>query len=146
MVAAFAIFGADPYLDLLLKVNTPGVVGIILLQAITAFAVVAYFWRRRHTVTARTATLCALASGVLLSVAVYVLVAHIGLLTNAPFATNVVLVGIVPMTFLLAVLAALILRRRRPTLYAGIGGVHAEDGHIPSAEPTDDEAESEVPA
>ena len=29
VVGLFAIFGADPYLDLLLKVNTPGIVGII---------------------------------------------------------------------------------------------------------------------
>ena len=55
--------GADPYLDLLLKVNTPGIVGILLLQAITSFAVVGYFYRRRHTVSAKFATLCAWSAG-----------------------------------------------------------------------------------
>lgn len=139
VVGAFAIAGADPYLDLLLKVNTPGVVGIILLQAITAFAVVAYFYRRRHTVSARPAIVCALFGGILLLAAVYVLVTHIDLLTNAPLRTNVFLVGIVPVTLLITGIAAQVLKRRRPQVYAGIGGVHPEDGHIPAPEPADDE-------
>lgn len=124
VVAAFAVAGADPYLDLLLKVNTPGVVGIILLQAITSFAVVAYFHRRRHTVFARWATWSALLRGILLSLAVCVLVAHIDLLTNADFGVNVLLVGTVPVTLLAAGAAALVLKRRRPAVYAAIGGVH----------------------
>lgn len=146
VVVAFAVVGADPYLDLMLKVNTPGVVGIILLQAITSFAVVAYFHRRRHTVSARTATWCALLGGILLSLAVCVLVAHVDLLTNAGLGTNVLLVGIVPVTFLLAGAAALVLKRRRPDVYSAIGGVHPEDEHIPAPEPADDEVRNEVPA
>ena len=144
IVGAFALVGADPYLDLLLKVNTPGVVGIILLQAITSFAVVAYFHRRRHTVSARTATWCGLLGGILLSLAVCVLVAHIDLLTNAALTTNLLLVGIVPATLLVAGAAALVLKRRRPRVYAAIGGVHPEDGHIPAPEPADELARNEV--
>jgi len=139
VVTGFALAGADPYLDLLLKVNTPGVVGIILLQAITSFAVVAYFYRRRHTVSARLATACGLLGGLLLSVAVYVLVTHIDLLTNADTPTNVLLVGIVPVTLVAGVVASLILKKRRPAVYAAIGGVHVEDGHVPPFKPADDE-------
>ena len=64
---------------------------------------------------------------------------HIDLLTNAAPAVNVVLVGIVPVTMLAGWIGATVLKKRRPDIYAGIGGVHPEDGHIPPAEPTDDQ-------
>lgn len=67
------------------------------------------------------------------------LAAHIDLLTTAEGVTNVLLVGIVPVTFVAAAVAARVLKARRPAVYAGIGAVHAEDGHIPAAEPTDEE-------
>ncbi len=142
IVGVFAIMGADPYNDLLLKVNTPGVVGIIGLQAITSAAVVAYFVRRRHTVRARVAVVFAVVATVLLSLAVTLLVSHISLLTNAPTPTNVILVGIVPLTLIIGIVAAEVLRRRRPEVYAGIGGMHPEDGHVPAAEPTDEQLEA----
>lgn len=135
VVAAFAAAGADPYLDLLLKVNSPGVVGIIALQALTSVAVVVYFVRRRHTVRARAGTICAAVGTVLLSGACVVLVAHIDLLTNATGWVNVALVGVVPATFLAGLLGAVALKARRPEVYAAIGGVHPEDGHVPAPEP-----------
>jgi amino acid transporter len=144
IVAVVAVMGADPYNDLLLKVNTPGVVGIIGLQALTSAAVVAYFVRRRHTVRAPVAILCAVIATVLLSLAVLLLVSHIDLLTNAVGLTNVVLVGIVPLTLIIGVVAAEVLRRQRPTVYACIGGIHPEDGHVPAAEPTDEQLEASV--
>ena len=137
IVVLFAIFGADPYADLLLKMNTPGVVGIILLQAITSAAVVAYFVRRWHTTKARFATTCAAVATVLLGVAVSLLAWHIDLLTAADQTTNIILVGIVPATLLIGWIAASILKVRRPRVFAGIGGIHAEDGHIPTPEPVD---------
>ena len=142
VIAGFAVAGADPYTDLLLKVNTPGIVGIIALQALTSVAVVAYFWRRRHTVKAWIATGCAALAAVLLSAAVIALAVHIDLLTTADGVTNVVLVGIVPVTFVAAAVAARVLKARRPAVYAGIGAVHVEDGHLPPPEPTDSVAES----
>lgn len=137
VVAAFAIFGADPYADLLLKLNTPGVVGIILLQAITSAAVVSYFARRWHTVRARFATICAVVATLLLTAAVVVLAWHIDLLTAADQMTNILLVGIVPVTLLIGIVAAGVLKRRSPAVYAGIGGLHPQDGHLPPAEPVD---------
>ncbi|HEY5878106.1 MAG TPA: amino acid transporter, partial [Nakamurella sp.] len=117
VIAGFAIAGADPYTDLLMKVNTPGVVGIIGLQALTSIAVVAYFWRRRHTVRAAFATACAALAAVLLTAAVIALAANIELLTAADTATNVMLVGIVPLTLLAAAVAARVLKARRPQVY-----------------------------
>lgn len=135
IVAAFALAHADPYVDLLLKVNTPGVLGIILLQGITSAAVVVYFVRRRATVRARVATGCAVVATVLLALVVVLLVSHVDLLTNAGTTVNVFLVGIVPLTLLVGVIGASGLKARRPDVYAGIGRVHVEDGHLPPPEP-----------
>jgi amino acid transporter len=143
VVGLFAVFGADPYLDLLLKVNTPGIVGIIGLQAITSVAVVAYFVRRRHTVNARLAIACAAIAAVLLTAAVLALAINIDLLTAAGTTTNILLVGLVPLTLLVGVIAARIRKARRPEVYARIGGAHLEDGHIPAPEPVDTEAEAD---
>ena len=144
VIAGFAIAGADPYTDLLLKVNTPGILGIMALQALTSVAVVAYFWRRRHTVRAWAATGCAALAAVLLAAAAIALAVHIDLLTTAEGAINVVLVGIVPVTFLAAAVGARVLKARRPAVYAGIGAVHAEDGHLPATEPTDAAIDEEL--
>ncbi|HEY5882841.1 MAG TPA: amino acid transporter, partial [Nakamurella sp.] len=65
------------------------------------------------------------------------LAANIELLTAADTATNVMLVGIVPLTLLAAAVAARVLKARRPQVYAGVGAVHTEDGHIPAPEPKD---------
>ena len=85
-----------------------------------------------------TIAVSALATG-LLSVVLVVLVANIDLLTNAPPATNALLVGVVPVVFAGGLLGAAWLRRYRPQVYARIGAVHPEDGSLPAAEPTDAE-------
>jgi hypothetical protein len=85
---------------------------------------------------------CAAVATVLLTLAVVLLVSHIGLLTNSAGITNVILVGIVPLTLVIGFVAASVLKTRRPAVYAGIGGVHPEDGHLPPAEPTDETIDS----
>ena len=142
VVAAVALVGADPYAVLLLKVNTPGIIGIVLLQAITSAAVVAYFTRRRHSVRAGFAVGCAVVATGLLALAVILLVWNVDLITNAGPVTNAVLVGIVPATLAAGWFGASVLRRRRPEVYAGIGGMHSEDGHLPPPEPPDPEQQS----
>ena len=64
--------------------------------------------------------------------------------SNATGVINVILVGIVPLTLIIGYVAAGVLKRNRPEVYAGIGGVHPEDGHVPPAEPTDEAVESSV--
>ena len=41
VVIAFALAGLDPFVNLLIWLNSPGVIGIMLLQALCSFAVVA---------------------------------------------------------------------------------------------------------
>ncbi|HTI21585.1 MAG TPA: APC family permease [Kutzneria sp.] len=121
VIAAFAIAGADPYTQLLIWVNTPGVVGILVLQTLTAIATVVYFLRRNPSVSTPLAVAAGLASSVLLAGATYVLVASVGLLTGASTAVNVALVSVVPATLLVGGLLAFWLRGRRPATYARIG-------------------------
>ena len=66
VVAGFAAFHADPYLQLLLWVNTPGVIGIVILQALTAFAG-GLLRRTQHTESAARTLVAPLAAGILLT-------------------------------------------------------------------------------
>lgn len=121
VIIGFAVAGADPVTGLLLWVNTPGVVGIVVLQALTAVSCAVYFTRRNKAASTPAALTAAVVSAVLLAVATYVLISNVGLLTNAPASVNVVLVGIVPATLLVGAVLAVWLRNRRPETYARVG-------------------------
>ena len=136
VIAVFVIAGADPYTKLLLWVNTPGVVGVLVLQTLTAIATVVYFLRRNRSVSTPLAVAAGIASSLLLLVATYILVDNVGLLTNASVAVNVALVSIVPATLLAGGLLALWLRGRRPGTYARIGEGDGETHLTPEGIPT----------
>lgn len=121
VIGGFAFAGADPVTGLLLWVNTPGVVGIVVLQALTAISCAVYFLRRNKAASTPAALTAAVASAVLLAGATYVLIDNVGLLTNAPASVNVVLVGLVPATLLVGGVLAVWLRNRRPETYARVG-------------------------
>jgi amino acid transporter len=121
VIGGFALAGADPITGLLLWVNTPGVVGIVVLQALTAVACAVYFLRRDKAASTPVALTAAVVSAVLLAGATYVLISNVGLLTNAPASVNAVLVGIVPVTLLVGGVLAVWLRSRRPETYARVG-------------------------
>ncbi|POX40580.1 amino acid transporter [Streptomyces sp. Ru73] len=118
VVAGFALAGADPYHQLLLWMNTPGMLGLLTLQAVTAVAVPCFFRRIRHT-EGRWRTLVApTAATVLMAGAIWLVIAKIDLMTAAPFATNTALVLTVPAAFAAGVVLALRLSRSRPEVYA----------------------------
>lgn len=121
VIGGFALAGADPVTGLLLWVNTPGVVGILVLQALTAISCAVYFLRRDRAASTPATLTTAVVSAVLLAVATYVLIDNVGLLTNAPASVNAVLVGIVPATLLVGGVLAVWLRGRRPETYARVG-------------------------
>jgi amino acid transporter len=121
VIVLFAVAGADPYTTLLIWVNTPGVVGILVLQTLTAIATVVYFLRRNKAASSPAAVAAGIASSVLLVVATYILVVSVGLLTGASNTVNVILVSIVPATLVVGGAVALWLRTQRPATYARIG-------------------------
>jgi amino acid transporter len=139
VIAIFALAGADPYTRLLLWVNTPGVVGILVLQTLTAAATVVYFLRRNKAASTPVALRAGILSAVLLAAATGILVDNIGLLTGASGAINVALVGIVPATLLVGAVVALRLRQQRPLTYAMIGQGGAGEPALPAAASTSPE-------
>ncbi|MFJ4655757.1 APC family permease [Nocardia sp. NPDC088792] len=121
VIAAFAAAGADPYTRLLLWGNTPGVVGLLVLQTLTAAAAVVYFLRRNPAASTPVALAAGIAATILLGGATYLLIAHIDLLTGTSGGINALIVGVVPVSLLAGGALAVWIRRRRPDVYAHFG-------------------------
>ena len=111
VVAGFALAGADPYTQLLLWVNTPGMIGLMALQLLAAAAVLCYFRRIRHREGVWRTVVAPVA-------AIALVTANVELFSGAGTGTNILLVSLVPAVFVLGVALALRLRRTRPEVYA----------------------------
>ena len=122
VVAAFAVAGADPYLNLVTTMSGLSTIGIVLLEAITAVAVIAFFWTRpeRHwwrTVVAPLVGLAGLGAATVL------------ILKNFPTlsGTHSTFVNALPYVVIAAAVAlaayTLWLRSRQPDRYAQLGSV-----------------------
>jgi amino acid transporter len=120
VVVGFAVAHADPYRQLLIWVNTPGVLGILVLQVAVAVSVPVYFRRvpndegRWRTVVA---PLLAVAGMV---AALYLTSSHLELLTAASSTVNRTLQLSVVAACVAGVGWALWLRRNRPEVYAAV--------------------------
>ncbi|MEP9395041.1 APC family permease [Gordonia sp. VNK1] len=124
VVGGLAIAGADPYYQLLLLVNTPGVVGIIALQVITSVAVVCYFIRKKAVRVERVGVSAGVAATIMLGTGLVVLVDKIDLLTGYSLAVNTTLVGVVGIVLIGGAVAAHYFRIKRPATYRRIGGLY----------------------
>ncbi|WP_330336230.1 APC family permease [Streptomyces sp. NBC_00557] len=118
VVLAFRAAHADPYQQLLLWVNTPGMIGLLLLQLLAAVAVPCYFRRVRHQEGRIRTVVAPVLATVLLAAAIALVVTHIDLFTGASSTVNVLLVVVAPAVFLLGLPLAWWLRRSRPAVYA----------------------------
>ncbi|GAB3854344.1 APC family permease [Nocardioides maradonensis] len=120
IVVGFAVAHADPYSQLLIWVNTPGIFGILLLQVAAALSVVVYF-RRRSTGEGVWRTVVApIVSAVLMVVAMYLSAENISFLTGTTGTVNVVLLWTIPVTCLVGIAWALWLRRSRPAVFEAV--------------------------
>ncbi|MBT2399569.1 APC family permease [Streptomyces sp. ISL-100] len=126
VVLGFALAGADPYTELLLWVNTPGMIGLMALQLLAAIAVPFFFRRISHTENIWRTTIAPAVATVLLTVALYLVATNVELFTGATPAINITLVAVVPAVFLIGIAIALRLRRSRPEVYAGFAAEPAE--------------------
>ncbi|TXS29443.1 APC family permease [Streptomyces sp. ms191] len=118
IVLGFAAAGADPYTQLLLWVNTPGMMGLMALMLLAAIAVVVHFRRVPHDEGALRTLVAPVIATVLLAVAICLVASKVALFTGASPLVNTVLVTLVPAVFLLGLLLAHRLRRTRPWVYA----------------------------
>ena len=121
VIGLCAFAGLDPFRDLLISVNTPGVVGIVALQVLASIAAVAYFLRQPPTRKSRVLAGSAVLSSVLMLGAIYLFIKNIAVLTGAGQSVNVVLLLIMPVVFAVGVAGALWLRRVRPEVIELMG-------------------------
>ncbi|MFE3764011.1 APC family permease [Streptomyces sp. NPDC059104] len=118
VVLGFALAGADPYQQLLLWVNTPGMIGLMALMLLAAIAVPVYFHRTAHSEGPWRTVVAPVTAAVLLTVAICLVISKVDLFTMASTTVNTVLVALVPAVFLAGTALAGRLRTRRPDVYA----------------------------
>ncbi|MGW4753028.1 APC family permease [Streptomyces chartreusis] len=137
VVLAFAAAGADPYGQLLLWVNTPGMLGLMALQLLAALAVPVYFRRISHREGVLRTVVAPVVAAVLLSTAIVLVITHLDLFTGASAGVNTLLAAIVPAVFLAGLALAAWLRRGRPEIYARFASEPpgAESGEAAASHP-----------
>lgn len=128
VVGGFALAGADPYRQLLLWVNTPGGIGLLVLQAVACAAVLRFFWRDRRGYGVLRVVVAPALGLVLLVAATVLTVGHIDLLTAAGPVVNTVLVGLVVGVLALGLVISPVLARRLPGAWSRLGTGRGEDG------------------
>ncbi|MGD6745850.1 APC family permease [Streptomyces sp. BH106] len=121
VVLGFWAAGADPYDQLLLWVNTPGMLGLMALQLLAALAVPFFFRRITHQEGALRTIVAPVAATLLLGVAIALVATHIDLFTGASPLVNWILLAVAPAVFVLGLALAWRLRRSRPEVYARFG-------------------------
>jgi amino acid transporter len=133
VVSVFALAGADPVLKLFTWLTNLGALGVLLLMAMTSFAVVAYFRREAHPdVSAWASRIAPAIAGVALLVILVLGVLNFNvLITGATDAATDKMTIILPVILfgggLLGLLIGAMLRSRKPAIYARIGeGAEAE--------------------
>ncbi|WP_199512193.1 APC family permease [Nucisporomicrobium flavum] len=124
-IAAFAVFGWDPFLQMFFWLTVLGGFGVLILMVFTSIAVAAYFTRPRNrgSVGAIRGVIAPIVAAALLAVVLVATVAKFDVLTGVDPASPMrwILPGSFAVAGLLGFLRALYLKARRPTVYAAIG-------------------------
>ncbi|MEV7238988.1 APC family permease [Streptomyces sp. NPDC051020] len=131
VIAGFALAGLDPFLKLLIWLNSPGIIGIMALQALCSFAVVGFYLRRPELPGSRWVRLIApLLGGIVLTAATWLAVDYMDLVTAAGASTNLVLLLPLPIVFTAGVLLALRLRATDPARYERLTTTDVEESTV----------------
>ena len=114
----FVVADADPYIQVFLVMVAPGILTVVVLQAMCSLAILVYFARRRALGLSRCRTCVAPALSLLgLAVAAWLIARNFDLLSGRTDWVNVVLLASLPLAFALGVLRALWLRRHDRRTY-----------------------------
>lgn len=117
-IVIFFLFGADPYLQVFLLGVAPGVIAIVVLQALCSIAIFAYFARNRDTtLTIWSTQVAPAASSILLSIACYLIVTNFDYFTGRTDWINWALLAILPAAFVIGVLRTLYMKKTHPSEY-----------------------------
>jgi amino acid transporter len=138
VVSIFALAGADPVLKLFTWLTNLGALGVLLLMAMTSFAVVAYFRREAHPdVSAWASRYAPSIAGVALVVVLVLGVLNFNvLITSATDAPTDKMTIILPVILfgggVIGLIVGAVLKSRKPAVYARIGeGPEAEVAPAP---------------
>ncbi|MEZ2388381.1 APC family permease [bacterium RCC_150] len=126
LVAIAALFHLDPFTQFLIWTNTPGVIGILFLQALTGVGVVVFFTRHKEHRTRWYVVPSAIAATIIMCLVTYLMATNADLITGLPVGdpVNTILLVFAPLLFACGIGLALVLRRMKPAAYQRIG--HAE--------------------
>ncbi len=127
VIAVCAMLNADPYQQLLIWVNTPGIFGIVGLQGLVSVAAFLYLRRNPDAITHRLLIPLSLASAVLLFGVVLLIGINIELLTFADAFTNTILILVTPVVFAIGLFIARWVRLRRPETFDRIGSFETHE-------------------
>ncbi|PZG55499.1 amino acid transporter [Spongiactinospora gelatinilytica] len=128
VVGAFAIFGLDPYLGLLLWGSALGFLGIITLWALCSLAVIRFLRANAPEAGIFRTTVAPGLSFAALAVVLVLVLVNLPLLTGAGAAANIVIVGIGVVAVVAGVARALYLRSRSPARYLGLAQTSVAEG------------------
>lgn len=117
VVLGFWAAGSGPYQQLLLWVNTPGMIGLMTLQLLAALTVPFFFRRITHQEGVLRTVVAPIVATLLLATALGLVITHINLFTGASSTVNTVLVALVPAALVVGAAFAQRLRRTRPEIY-----------------------------
>lgn len=127
VIGIFAILGADPILKLFTWLTNLGALGLLLLMAVTSFAVVGYFRRAPHPDVSRwSGAIAPTIAGVCLIVVLVLGVLNFNvLITGEADAPTDKMTVILPLLLLaagtLGLIVGSVIKRRRPDVYAAVG-------------------------
>lgn len=121
VVLAFALAGADPYLDLYVLGSTPAVVAIPLMECLAAVAILAYFSRDRRGMPTWRVIVAPAVAALALGIGTILIISQLDVFTTRGLVVNSLLVGVVIAALLAGMGRALWLRRRQPATYAALG-------------------------
>jgi amino acid transporter len=126
LVAGAALLQLDPFTQFLIWANTPGVVGILLLQALTGVGVVVFFARRRNHGPRWYVIPSAVVASLIMCVVAYLMLDNAELITGLPDGDpiNTILLVTTPLVCVAGMTLAMVLRRVNPAAYGRIG--HAD--------------------
>jgi amino acid transporter len=119
-VTAFMLAGADPYLQVFLLMVAPGVLAVIVLQALCSLAIAVYFNRvnTTHGLSVWSTTVAPLLSLAGLGVASWLVARNFELLSGRTDWVNFLLLSFIPLAFLVGTVRSLQLKQGHPDVYA----------------------------
>jgi amino acid transporter len=136
VIVVYALVGWDPMTRLFFWLGTTGGFGVLILLALTAIAVIAFFARDPHGENAWRRLIAPALAAVLLTGIVVLAMLHYGTLLGVPAGATAA--WALPASYAAAAATGLIwglvLKARRPQTYATIGlGAHAVTGQLTPA-------------